>query len=274
MASSNAAFSAFRRLLTFRASIPARLEIAGVLASEALKTLRSSRGRSSNRHRMHAALQSRVYCAKWRSGRLYMSIDEMIQGLHIPNREAHLDYSALLKPGDTVCDVGAHIGTHVIKMLDAVGPKGQVIALEPDRRNFGLLCLNLHSNDVSESRIVLFRAALGPADGTCRLYTRGGSMYFSTVRESEHFVTVESVSFGKLLDQARNSRIDFMKIDIEGAEQELILSEEAAFTQGQIARLYIDPHTGVDYDVIAQHLARFGYSHSRLGDGHFFALQS
>ena len=84
----------------------------------------------------------------------------MIPGLHLYSREEHIKYYELIKPGHTVCDVGAHIGTHTLRLMDAVGEEGQIIALEPDLRNFGLLCLNVSYNNKRDQDIKLINAAL------------------------------------------------------------------------------------------------------------------
>jgi FkbM family methyltransferase len=40
-------------------------------------------------------------------------------------------YRAVLRPGDTAVDIGAHDGRHTLPMLDAVAPDGRVLAFEP-----------------------------------------------------------------------------------------------------------------------------------------------
>ena len=48
----------------------------------------------------------------------------------------------ILRPGDTALDVGANIGTHAVFFANAVGPKGGVHAVEPQRNAHQLLCAN------------------------------------------------------------------------------------------------------------------------------------
>jgi hypothetical protein len=56
-------------------------------------------------------------------------------------------YRRLLKPGDTVPDIGANIGAHTLHLARCVSPSGRVIAFEPTayaynklRQNISLTC--------------------------------------------------------------------------------------------------------------------------------------
>jgi precorrin-6B methylase 2 len=52
-------------------------------------------------------------------------------------------YEAVLQPGDTVIDGGAHSGKHTIPMAHAVGSAGRVFAFEPSPKPYGRLSKNL-----------------------------------------------------------------------------------------------------------------------------------
>jgi tRNA A58 N-methylase Trm61 len=52
-------------------------------------------------------------------------------------------YEAVLQPGDTVIDGGAHSGKHTIPMARAVGSAGRVFAFEPSPEPYGRLSKNL-----------------------------------------------------------------------------------------------------------------------------------
>src|SRR5688500_1390243 len=51
-----------------------------------------------------------------------------------------------VRPGDTVLDIGANIGTHTVAIAHKVGPTGRVYAFEPQRRIFQMLCGNVAVN--------------------------------------------------------------------------------------------------------------------------------
>jgi len=65
------------------------------------------------------------------------------------------EVQALLKfvrPGMTVLDIGANIGTHTVPLAKAVGPAGTVIAFEPQRLVFTTLCANVALNSLANVR--------------------------------------------------------------------------------------------------------------------------
>src|SRR5436190_22246330 len=59
--------------------------------------------------------------------------------------EARL-FDQLLAPGQAVIEVGANIGAHTVHLAKLVGPTATVLAFEPQRAIFYLLCANLAPN--------------------------------------------------------------------------------------------------------------------------------
>ena len=57
-----------------------------------------------------------------------------------------------VKPGDTVIDVGANIGSLTLPMAGLVGAQGRVYAFESQARNFNLLCAHLALNGIEQVR--------------------------------------------------------------------------------------------------------------------------
>jgi hypothetical protein len=67
------------------------------------------------------------------------------------------------KAGWTVVDAGAHVGWYTLIASKMVGPKGKVIAIEPEPRNFSLLCKNIHDNKLKNA--IPLMVALSDNDG-------------------------------------------------------------------------------------------------------------
>ena len=57
-------------------------------------------------------------------------------------------FRAWLRPGDTAIDVGANIGCHTVAMSRFVGEAGRVVAFEPQRVPYQMLCGNVALNDL------------------------------------------------------------------------------------------------------------------------------
>lgn len=116
-----------------------------------------------------------------------------------------------IQPGDIVLDIGAHVGFFSQRCLDR---GARVVAIEPDVRNFA--CLRDRVLDA-----VLIQGAAWNASGTAHLKlngacTAGHSLYFGSktdVHVVTQLVTIDSLQLPKC---------DFIKIDAEGAEVEII----------------------------------------------------
>lgn len=75
---------------------------------------------------------------------------------------------SFIRPGDCVLDVGANIGLYSLALSRAVGPRGRVIAVEPDPDNRTLLRRNLLCNKCEN--VIVVQEALGDAEKTVHLY--------------------------------------------------------------------------------------------------------
>lgn len=232
-------------------------------------------GRPSLDRIINKRLEGRVFTARYGSLKLILTIDDIRQGLHEPERESYAAFEEYVKPGKTVCDVGAHIGTHTLRMADAVGEQGKVIAIEPNVNNFGLLCLNIKMNDLA-GRVVPIRAALSTKRGTAKLFnptTDDKSMYYSLTRESDNFDVVDTIDIAGIFEDGGVDTIDFMKIDVEGAEEKVLLSETEVFARKKVKAIYVDGHSEVDYGAIAAHMKTLAYEHEEQEKGHLFVAR-
>lgn len=159
--------------------------------------------------------------------------------------QQYLDF-AQLQPGDTVFDLGAYSALTSIAFAKAVGPEGLVLALEPDPMNFKASAVNIASNRRVNGldNIVLVPAAISDKQGVLQLSSEGamGSSLTSIVgKHRGTVVDVECVTFFDLMARHGLERIDFIKMDIEGAELATILGS-ADFLSRYKPRMIIEPH--------------------------------
>lgn len=128
----------------------------------------------------------------------------------------------LLRPGMTVLDIGAHHGLYGLLASKCVGRKGRVICIEPSPRERSRLARHVRVNRCSN--VVIEPHAIGnepgPADffvvnGACDW---GNSLRAPLVLGSTHQIRVEVRSIDEVLHRLGISRVDFIKLDIEGAE--------------------------------------------------------
>lgn len=138
----------------------------------------------------------------------------------LAHREA-LYRDRVLQPGMVTVDVGANLGFHTLGMARRVGAGGRVHALEPDPDHLRLLTRAVRESGVTN--VVLHDAAATDATGTARLYLAAanrGDNRLVAAEESRAFIDVRTVRVDDLV--AAESRVDFVKIDAQGAEVEVL----------------------------------------------------
>jgi FkbM family methyltransferase len=128
-------------------------------------------------------------------------------------------FARFLRPDTRYVDLGAWIGSTVLLAAPFVGA---IACVEPDPLAFAALTENLELNPEAAAKTVAVRAAAGPTDGTVVLTSsgEGGDSNSSVVRPGDTSANweTERVSVPTLLSRTGLDAVDFVKIDIEGAE--------------------------------------------------------
>lgn len=133
---------------------------------------------------------------------------------------------SLLRPGDGVIEVGAHVGSMTLGFARAVGPGGFVHAFEPQKGLFGLLCANIALNGLDQVQPV--QALLGAEAGWRALPAAAGAPgnlgAVSFVGESLTNLGGPGRTAQVTLDDwfADLDRLRLIKIDVEGMEAEVL----------------------------------------------------
>lgn len=138
----------------------------------------------------------------------------------------------IVKKGMTVIDVGAHIGYYSLYFAKCVGPTGRVFSFEPVPKNFALLRKNILLNQVSW--IQTFPDAV---------YSCTKDISFTVPEESANSgegslahdrggrqILVHAVSLDSFCSSA-DIRPDLIKLDVEGAELEVVLGARSTIEQ-------------------------------------------
>jgi FkbM family methyltransferase len=124
-----------------------------------------------------------------------------------------------VQPGWHVVEAGANIGAHTLILAQQVGPRGRVYAFEPQRVLFQTLCANMALNSLTH--VYCRQEALGAAAGTTYVpwldYNAENNFggLSLTHRQGEPVPVVP-------LDSLDLPRCDFLKIDVEGMELEVL----------------------------------------------------
>ena len=143
------------------------------------------------------------------------------------------EYGRLIKPGDTVFDIGANIGAHTLPIARLVGPEGTVAAFEPTDYAFAKLRRNLTLNPELESRVIAVQALLVAKSNEQKPEGIPSSWSLAAPEPGETIHPVHKGTYNSLhgaaaiqLDQWVNeknlNRLDFVKIDVDGFEVDVL----------------------------------------------------
>ena len=131
-----------------------------------------------------------------------------------------------LNPGMTMIDIGANIGHYAMVAARVIGAAGKVVAFEPEPENYAALAANLKLNELV--RTTAENLALGAAPGALTLYrddaNRGGhSLAAANVQRAGAGTQVRVTTLDAYAaEKLKGRRIGFIKIDVQGAEAQVI----------------------------------------------------
>jgi FkbM family methyltransferase len=140
----------------------------------------------------------------------------------------------VLRPGDAAVDVGANIGAIAAYAARRVGPSGHLFAVEPAPDNLAILRENLARNDLRNVTIV--QSAAGRCRETRSFYQRGDVSAVNSLFPESCYGTVTSVSSVDVvpLDDIVDRKVALVKIDVEGAEIDVLAGMPRLLAQDQL----------------------------------------
>jgi FkbM family methyltransferase len=165
---------------------------------------------------------------------------------------------SLLRPGDTVIDVGAHVGTFSVPIGRAIGPTGRLVCFEPAPESHRLLEMNIEMNGLTATTIT--RAmAVGDHDALYRAVAASdhntGGTYLEPSDDPDAIAGTTLDAW--LLRNADIAELDLLKVDTEGME--LMVLRGASNTLAERSPI-------VYAEVAAEQLGRFEASPRDLED--------
>lgn len=147
-----------------------------------------------------------------------------------------------VKPGQTIVDVGAHIGYFSVLLGHLIGPSGKLFAYEPNPHAYAFLMDNLSINYIHD-RTRAFQRAVYSRETTLTFHASkrfwGNSSihphaesYFRHYVDEIQTISVDTVVLDHHLCELES--IDFLKMDVEGGEYQAFLGMERMVKRAKV----------------------------------------
>jgi FkbM family methyltransferase len=170
---------------------------------------------------------------------------------HMTTREDDIIEKFQPKSGGIVVDVGAHYGRYTLIAAKRIGPKGKVIAIEADPKNFEMLNKNIKLNELSKENVIALNYAASSIKSTVKLSIpdkkQGQTIYSSIISSrapTEKFIEVNANTLDNLLHENKIpvEQVNWIKIDVEGAELEVLKGATNILSKSKDISLLIEIH--------------------------------
>ena len=143
-----------------------------------------------------------------------------------------------IKPNDVVIDVGAHIGLFTI-YASQFCTNGKIYSFEPIVDNYELLLENIKLNNLDN--VKSFNQAISNSNESIQLFLNDDESGHSMFSQSSKSIIIDSISLQKFFDENQIKHCNFLKLDCEGAEYEIIKNLPFEYFQ-KIDKLVIEYH--------------------------------
>lgn len=152
----------------------------------------------------------------------------------------------LLREGDTFVDVGANWGYFTLMAASLVGPRGRVLALEPDPRMYGELAGNVARNALSWVTPLQIAATATDDSFVLAGYDKGatnrGTSAVGAHASGGLSFRVRGRALAGVLSEERIGRMALLKMDVEGGELDALMGMAGIVAAGQCAALLLELH--------------------------------
>ncbi|MCL4269497.1 MAG: FkbM family methyltransferase [Anaerolineales bacterium] len=145
-----------------------------------------------------------------------------------------------IQPDDVVVDIGAHIGGFAVRAAKQAH-RGKVFAYEASSKNFAMLSENRNLNNADNLHI--HNVAISDHRGEMKFFMPGDNGALGSLMQEKDspMEIVQSMTLADILSENRIERIDYLKLDVEGAEYDILLgcSDE---TLSKIQKIVLEYH--------------------------------
>ena len=183
-------------------------------------------------------------------------------GVHEANSTAEV--KKIITPGMKILEVGANIGYYAIMETRLAGQTGHLYAMEPSPFNFDMLTRNLKLNGIENYN--LYNTAAGEINGKAKFLLSGRSNLSTFIERDDLTGEEVDVDVVRLEDFMQDKKVDFIRMDVEGYEGEILKGAEGSLASGNKPKyFFIEIHSELLHKKdssckdIVDFLAKYGY---------------
>jgi FkbM family methyltransferase len=178
-------------------------------------------------------------------------------GIHEINKKKF--FQRTIQPGSVVYDIGANVGIYTLLSSVLCGDTGKVFAFEPDPHNIEYLWKHVQLNQLNNISIIEYAIS-----------NKSGNLSFESTSDhcTSHLsdngkLKVKAITLDQFVSDNTNSPPDYIKIDVEGAEN-LVLEGGHKTLRQHKPKIFLATH-GYEIDQICrQQLKDLGYNISKI----------
>jgi len=182
---------------------------------------------------------------------------------HYENRTLSI-FKNLAKTAKVIIDVGAHIGKYPI--LASKFTQGKVIAIEPSKENFSILKKNIQLN--KSKNVLAVNLAVTNLNKKVKLYKGDTSGHYTLKLISPSWQWVNGITLDYLLKKLKIPKVDLVKIDVEGAELDVIEGFKRYLTSHRVDKMVIEISQKT-LNKLKKKFNSLGYSLKRIEDNNY-----
>lgn len=182
-----------------------------------------------------------------------------------------------IKKDDVVLDLGASIGTTALLFSELAGSNGKVFAFEPV--TYSVIFKNLEKNNIKNVEVITKAVALENKKVEIDIsdFCLDSSICKRPYAKNyyKNRIMAESISLDSFIDEAGLDRVDFIKVDIEGAEELAIRGSEKLIKKYRpkwsISSYHIDSNNEPQHSKLVKLLRGYGYNIEEEKGFHIYA---
>ncbi len=182
-----------------------------------------------------------------------------------------------IKKGDTVIEAGANLGSETLLMSKLVG-NGMVYGFEPNPYTFERLSINVSINNLTNVKV--YDVAMGESDGNIsfNIYPKDfcnpgmSSKYMETSITRK--ITVVQKTLDTFVKEQNITKVDFLKMDIQGAEMDLLIGAAQTIAKHK-PTIFLEALTLYnDTKALYEKFKEYGYNVYMIGEENIELIRS